>query len=392
MSQQYKDPNGTPSTIGTQFNVFYYQKKALIEAAKEQYFSQMADVTAMPKHMGKTIKRYHYIPLLDDANINDQGIDAAGVTSANGNLYGSSKDIGTINGKFPVLSENGGRVNRVGFKRKELEGSINKFGFFDEYTKESLDFDTDAELEMHVNREMIMGANEINEDMLQIDLLNAAGVIRYGGTAAATNQITGEGTESLIDYNDLMKLSIDLDNNRCPKHTKMITGSRMEDTKVIDNARFMYIGSELIPMVKKMVDNFGNQAFIGAQHYAAATTLARGEIGSIGDFRIIVVPEMLHWAGVGATATGANEGYRTSAGKYNVYPMLVVGDSSFTTIGFQTDGKTVKFDITHKKPGKETADRTDPYGETGFMSIKWYYGFMTLRPERIAVCKTVAEL
>jgi len=395
MTQQYNDPAGNPavpSNIGTQFNTFYYQKKALIEAAKEQYFSQMADVTAMPKHMGKTIKRYHYIPLLDDANINDQGIDAAGATIANGNLYGSSKDIGNIVGKFPVLSENGGRVNRVGFKRKELEGSINKFGFFDEYTKESLDFDTDEELEMHVNREMIMGANEINEDMLQIDLLNAAGVIRYGGAAAATNQITGEGTESLIDYNDLMRLGIDLDNNRCPKSTKMITGTRMVDTRVIDNARFMYIGSELIPMVKKMVDNFGNQAFVAAQHYAAGTTLARGEIGAIGDFRIIVVPEMLHWAGAGANATVANEGYRTSAGKYNVYPMLVIGDSSFTTIGFQTDGKTVKFDITHKKPGKETADRTDPYGETGFMSIKWYYGFMTLRPERIAVCKTVAEL
>lgn len=72
--------------------------------------------------------------------------------------------------------------------------------------------------------------------------------------------------------------------------------------------------------------------------------------------------------------------------------MLVVGDGSFTTIGFQTDGKTVKFKITHKAPGEATADRTDPYGETGFMSIKWYYGFMALRPERIAVLKTAAVM
>jgi N4-gp56 family major capsid protein len=71
--------------------------------------------------------------------------------------------------------------------------------------------------------------------------------------------------------------------------------------------------------------------------------------------------------------------------------MLVVGSESFTTIGFQTDGKTVKFKITSKKPGIETADRNDPYGETGFMSIKWYYGILILRPERIALCKTVAE-
>jgi N4-gp56 family major capsid protein len=102
---------------------------------------------------------------------------------------------------------------------------------------------------------------------------------------------------------------------------------------------------------------------------------------------------MLYWDGAGVVATGANEGYRTgAASKYNVYPMLVVGDDSFSTIGFQTDGKTVKFDIIVKKPGRETADRTDPYGETGFASIKWYYGFIAKRPERIALLKTVARI
>ena len=270
--RMYNDPaGGTPSDIGPQMNTFYYQKKALIELKKEQYFSQLADVTSMPKHFGKTIKKYHYLPLLDDANVNDQGIDAAGniangtvgvytatvkaapsisafniaadhldamyftaenviaatattaaeaaasawfaqagltdtatavaagwqVTGANGNhpaitpvpstgnLYGSSKDIATITGKMPALSEQGGRVNRVGFKRVEIEGSIEKFGFFDEYTKESVDFDTDSELMMHVNREMLNGANEITEDAIQIDLLNGAGVIRYGGDATS---------------------------------------------------------------------------------------------------------------------------------------------------------------------------------------------------------------
>lgn len=396
MSRQYKAPPTTPSSIGPQMNTFFYQKKALIEAAKEQYFGQLADVTSMPKHFGKKIKKYHYLPLLDDRNINDQGIDATGATIANGNLYGSSKDVGTIVGKLPVLSETGGRVNRVGFTRVEIEGSIEKFGFFDEYTQESLDFDSDEELEMHVHREMILGANEITEDLLQIDLLNAAGIVRFGGAATEDSEVTGEGTVSIVDYDDLMRLSIDLDDNRTPKHTKIITGSRMIDTKVIHSARYMYIGSELIPLVKKMTDNFGNQAFIGVEHYANAGTVARGEIGALGDFRLIVVPEMMHWAGAGAEATSANEGYRTTevngVERYDIYPMLVVGDQSFTTIGFQTDGKTVKFSITHKKPGKETADRNDPYGETGFMSIKWYYGTMILRPERIALVKTVAEL
>jgi N4-gp56 family major capsid protein len=70
--------------------------------------------------------------------------------------------------------------------------------------------------------------------------------------------------------------------------------------------------------------------------------------------------------------------------------MLVVGDGSFTTIGFQTDGKTVKFQTKHTKPS-ENHTTQDPYGEMGFHSIKWWYGFMVLRPERIALVKTIAE-
>jgi len=502
MARIYNDPaGGSASTVGTQFRTDYYKKKALVEAKKEMYFGQMADTTNMPKNMGKTIKCYHYLPLLDDANVNDQGLDAAGATTnqdctvvvtmadgsipdinlarsvgnsahfvglgadaaaakadaivhvnawmeqlvvagglavslvgssaalkfadgvnstdglayvkgyrfktsagttieatatltshaAYGNLYGSSRDVGTITAKLPALSESGGRVNRVGFKRREIEGTISKFGFFDEYTQESLDFDTDAELEQHINREMIMGANEITEDALQIDLLNGAGIVRFGGSATQTSEITGvAATKSTVSYNDLIKLSIDLDNNRCPKNTKIINGTRMVDTRVVNAARYMYVGSELTPMLKAMADGFSNQAFISAEKYATGGDLAAGEIGAIDQFRVIVVPEMMRWEGAGA-AEGTNSGYRATGGNYDVYPMLVVGSESFTTIGFQTDGKSVKFKIKHAKPGSTESYASDPYGETGFMSIKWYYGSMITRPERIALIKTVAE-
>jgi len=471
-ARQYNGGNtpGNLSTMSPQLLDQYFQKQSLIEARKLQFFTQLADVTSMPKNMGKKIIRYHYLPLLDDANINDQGIDAAGVTilgtqyhvslpslqlvvanagkaaavtaiqdnmdgvvavagadssagvgfatitvtgnlvfrvstaakgaaivnlnvgaisrQASGNLYGSSKDIGTISGKLPVLSESGGRVNRVGFKRKTLEGTFEKFGFFDEYTQESVDFDSDADLLMHVNREMISGANEMTEDALQIDLLSSAGLVKFAGNATANSNV---GVDDLVTYTDLMRLGIDLDNNRTPKHTTIITGTRLVDTKVLPAARVMYIGSELIPTLEAMKDLHNEKAYIAVEKYAAGGTTVLGEEGAIAKFRVVVVPEMMKWAGAGADATADASCYETG-GRFDVFPMLVVGDESFTTIGFQTDGKTVKFKITHKKPGDETADRNDPYGETGFMSIKWYYGFMALRPERIALIKTAAKL
>ena len=399
MAQQYNDPlGGNDSSVGKQFSTDHYIKRALMEMRKEQYFGQLANVTNLPKHMGKKIRKYHYLPLLDDANVNDQGIDANGATISDGNLYGSSKDIGSIPGKMPVLSENGGRVNRVGFKRKEIEGSIAKFGFFDEYTQESLDFDTDADLMMHINREMLAGANEITEDLLQIDLLNSAGIAKFAGDATTDAEVDAADE---VTYDDLLRLQIDLDNNRTPKHTNIITGTRMIDTRTIPACRVMYIGSELQPLLEGMTDLHGDKAFIPVEKYAAggsvsggsvtAGTTIGGEIGTCARFRIVVVPEMMKWEGAGATASG-NTTHFVTGGNFDVFPMLVVGDSSFSTIGFQTDGKTVKFNITHKKPGTENADRTDPYGETGFMSIKWYYGFLLERSERIALLKTAAPM
>lgn len=397
--------NGQESTIDNhtnseQLRVFKWLRNSLIEAKHEQFFMPLANVEAMPKHYGKHIKLYHYLPLLDDRNINDQGIDAAGavltgatgVNPGYGNLYGSSKDVGTIQGKLPLVGETGGRVNRVGFTRLLLEGTITKFGFFTEFTRESLDFDSDEELFSHISREIVTGATKITEDVLQKDLLAAAGTIFFTGTATQDSDITAEGANiSEVTYEDLMRLSIALDENRTPKQTKIITGSRMIDTRTISNGRVMYIGSELIPTIRKMKDLHGDPAFIPTHQYAAAGTVMNGEIGSLDSFRIVVVPDMLHWAGEGA-AVVTNPGYRATDGNYDIFPMLVVGDGSFTTIGFQTNGKSFKFDITTKMPGKETADRSDPYGEMGFTSIKWWYGTLIFRPERIALIKTVAPL
>jgi N4-gp56 family major capsid protein len=394
----YNNPyGGSKSSIdvggnGTQMETFFYLKKAIITARKEQYFTPLASVINMPKNYGKTIKVFEYVPLLDDRNVSDQGIDAAGATISNGNLYGSSKDVGTITAKMPTLTEGGGRVNRVGFTRIQREGSIFKFGFFTEFTQESLDFDTDAELMDHLSTELMNGAVQLTEAVLQKDLLAAVGVIVYAGAATTKGTVTAEGaTPSIVSYANLMRLDQILTDNRTPKQTTVITGSRLIDTKTLPAARVMFIGSELVPTIKAMKDLHNERAFIPVQRYGDAGTVLNGEIGTVDAFRIVQVPEMLNWAGLGATI-GTNPGYRFSGSKYNVYPMLVLGEDSWTTIGFQTDGKSVKFEVMTKMPGKETADRNDPYGETGFSSIKWYYGILIKRPERMGMILTVAPL
>tara|TARA_R110002110_G_scaffold103200_4_gene260927 strand:- start:1749 stop:3059 length:1311 start_codon:yes stop_codon:yes gene_type:complete len=417
--------SGTASDIGAQARTDYYFKKALISVRDKMYFMPLADVRAMPKHMGKKIKQDVYVPLLDVLNTGDQGLDAAGtaltagtysawnasgvlqnsnyanraaaVTAAGSggeiglndqNLYGSSKDTGTIKSKIPTLRENGGRVNRVGFTRTQIEGELLKRGFFTEYTQESLDFDSDADLLMHITEEALVGANELTEAELQADLITNAtanGTAYYCSATPAVTTGSKLAVDEVVTYRDLMNLSIALDDNKTPKQTKVIAGSRMVDTKTINGGRIMYVGSELIPVLRAMVDLHSAPAFVSVEKYADASNIMNGEIGSIDQFRIVVVPEMQFTENGGASAADTAG---TGDNGADIYPMLVVGDGAFTTIGFQTDGKSVKFSINHKKPGKDIASLDDPYGEVGFYSIKWYYGFMALRPERLGIIWT----
>ena len=480
MTQLYNSPNvnggGVDSTIGPQLNTYYWDRRSLIEAAWEMYFSPLADMRSMPTNYGKELKVFYYVPLLDERNVNDQGIDANGVTltateffvtipktpvvvanaskaalvtainanvgdllvatagandsggtgfanvtlvgpltvkytteaeadaviafdigaskaAAYGNLYGSSKDVGTISARMPTLTEEGGRVNRVGFTRLERSGTMQEHGFFMEYTADSLTFDTDADLYSHMSREMVIGANQLMEDLLQIDLLSAAGTVILTGVATAVGEITAEGADpSIVTYADLKRLAISLDDNRTPKNTKMIKGSTLVDTLTVNNARYLYIGSELQTTVEDMENSLGGAAFVPVRQYASSTTVANGEIGAIGDFRIIIVPNMMRWAGAGASV-GTNPGYQETGDHYDVFPMLCVGSESFATVGLQSSGKQAdgqKFKIIVKKPGADQATTQDPFGKIGFSSITFWHGFIALRSERIGLVKTVA--
>ena len=68
---QYNAPiDGVKSTIdehtnSEQLRTYKWLRKAIIEARKKQFFLPLASVEDMPKHFGKTIKVYAYIPLLD---------------------------------------------------------------------------------------------------------------------------------------------------------------------------------------------------------------------------------------------------------------------------------------------------------------------------------------
>lgn len=395
-ANMYNDPEGlrgspVQSSVGLQAaERIFYTKKIIPALAKKRKFSKLADTIAMPKSQGQRIRAEVEIPLLHDANINDQGIDARGVHIRNGNLYGSSKDIGRILGALPVLTEEGGRVNRVGFSRSFTEGTFNKFGFFFEYSQDLENFDSDPQIVSRMYQQALEAAEDVTEKALCADLLNGAGTIIYAGNAISDATMN---ETSILSYQSLRRLSRALDDNKTPRETKYIFGSTNLDTRTATTYRTLFVGAEVLAIIETLKDQFGNPAFIPAHQYGAALggKLMEDEVGIIDKFRVVYVEDMLGWYGAGADAD-PQFGLATDNGKYNIYPALCIGTDAFTCISFDgSNGVNNKFKIHHQKPN-ESHSLLDPYGEIGFVSIKWWYGIMFKRPERIGLIKTVAPL
>lgn len=405
MVMEYNAPPGTPSDIGSQEVVKYLNRKAIIEAVKYSHFSKLSSVQNMPAHYGKTFTKYRYYPLLSDLNVNLQGIDASGaaLTGAGGgnpgygNLYGSSRDFGTITSKIPLVTEGADRVNRVGITRVSVSANLTRVGFFADWTDESVHFDSDMAMRTHFTDELVKGAEQLKEALLQLDLINGAGVIRYAGTATALTNVTAEGAgAAIIDYNDVIRLSIALDSNRAPKRFTILKGSTLTDTATVNGSRALFIPPELITTFMEMKNSNDTEMFVPVEKYAAQTTILEGEIGAVAGFRVIVHQEMIKHNGevgvVGGTVS-SNPGYYATAARYDVFNCLAVCAESFTSLGFQTNSpEAPKFNLVIKPPGPSMVTLDNPYGNKGLASIQFYYGTLIERSDWIGLLRGVAPV
>lgn len=433
MSQKFNS-GGYPtaadnSTIGRQINDKHYSRAAVIEAKRKKTFSQMGKKETQPKHYGDTIVKYHEIPILDDRNVNDQGIDANGVQvipgvwyvyapdgtrwvtgadadgstgysteqlakaqlsaagagstlrKGDGNLFAGSKDMLIQNGAFPALTEEGGMVNRVGMKRLVIEAKVTEFGFYMSFTKKSLDMDTEVGLLARYSRSVGEAQGDVREAQIRNSLIGQSEQNRvFAGDATQMSEV---GSDDILGFSDLRMMDKALKDARCPKTTKLIDGSTKVGTTTVGKARYVYVGQEALPTLEDM-EHKGKSVWSPVEDYAAAGSIAMDEIGRIGAFRFIEVEDMPNYTGAGASTADAVDddevGNRyTSMGndgivRYDVFPVLFVGSESFATVGFEGDVARV----TTIMPKADA--HNDVYGKKGAVSISWYYGIMFLQP------------
>ena len=429
MSMKFNQGGFNPATssYGAQINDKFWSKVAVMEARKKRVFSQLGDKLIQPKNYGDKLVKYHELPIIHKLNINDQAIDANGVSlvknkwyaydnagamtgntggyatkelakaaagatgsikSGNGNLYGGDTDFAVIKGSFPILSEEGGKVNAVGMKRLLLEATISEFGFHVPFTKKMLDMDTEAGLLARISREVGEAQGEIREKQIAAGLITASEVNRvFAGDASTIAQM---GAGDVVSFQDIRGTEQSLKLARSPKQTKMIDGSTKIGTVVIGAGYSAFVGQELYPVLEDM-EHAGVKVWRPVESYAAAGTVMQDEIGKISATRFVEVEDMIKYGGAGALTTDATDdigvdNMYVSGNNYDVFPILYVGSDSFGTIGFEGD-------VARVNTVMPTADaHNDVFGKKGVVAISWYHGLLIYRPERIRQILTVAKL
>lgn len=295
------------------------------------------------------------------------------------------------------LAEGAGAVNKRSLQKVTVETAVARYGEMIDYTDEVELFSEDS-IQVRYREELGELANSRYEDLIQLDMLGTttalfAGSATSNATLGATQADGSDDADYKVSY-DLVRKSVKLlVRNRAKRNFQMVTGSTKIDTKTINKSFLAIIGPDVksdLEVLTKGSTYATENAWTPAYKYAAAGSLAEGEVGSMHEVRFIesesavvyddgAVPPQNYvgdLAVIGATdltsATPADRGH------FAVYPILFPTEGAFATVGLKGQGK-IKFNS--KSP--EVVENANPYGTNGFFSYNFFYAGIILQPERL---------
>ena len=395
--------NGTTTASSGANTIVHYYDRAGIKAANAvNVYGQFCDRKSMPLNMGKTFKvsKWQHIYDLDQ---NDPSFASKG--------FLGKRDLATVttnlanSGSSGSITEGAGAINKVTPKKITFETSIARYGFMIEYTDEVTMFSEDM-VQTRYREELGYLVNQAEEDLIQKDMLNSAGIVinaggditkvQMGATIAADG--TNEGIYK-VSFDLIRKGVRALVRNRAQRNTEIVTGDVKIGTKPINSAFYAIVGPEVKYDLETLTRGLTYEkefAYVPAYQYAAASNLAEGEIGSMHDVRFIESEGAMMEAGAGAEVpadyagtlsyTGANSGANGTRGNFDIFPILFPTKGAFATVGLKGQGK-----VTFNAKAPSDVNLTNPYGTKGFFSANMFYASIALRPEALLKINVLAS-
>ena len=315
------------------------------------------------------------------------------VKSGAGSILNGSASYMTSAGSMVPLPEEGGVVNLMNGSSKLVSANISHHAVGSKYTVRSVDLDSRVGQVAQKLKDLSRAVGELKEMQVQASIQAAAKnnsmIVSTDGSGSTFADVNGL---DVLTYDDLVAFEQELIRNDVPMDTEMLTGVNLTDTKVIEDSFIAYVSLEVVPTLRNMKGPGDTIVWIPKSQYGAGTEILEGEVGQIGAFRFVVVPDLQVYKGAGEVLdAGVNSSTTypayssvvdaggTPETRFDVFPMIVVGDDSFSIAGMGFADTSAR----HIPPVADV--HNDMHAEVGGMSAKWTYGFLNYRPERIAM-------
>jgi hypothetical protein len=344
------------------------------------------------------------------------------------NMGGESMDFDKIINYLPIIGENTGTANTVGFSRFTKNATIYKMGMMFKFTKDLLLF-SDYGVQTNNNKTAYniapltamtdAFAKEVQRQRdlaLQIELINGAGLSFYP-----------EGSMSIGSINrplkalDLLRAYKTLELNGAYYDNDMVRADNTYGSAGIAKSYTMICPPEVVHTLRMITSGISGDetlTFQSSTRYAQGTNSVVGqlgitnpfvyEVGTIAGFRVIQAPPnwLIMYQGKGGIPPAnlwisrsmdtyyfedeptpqeirdlqlmgrMNQLFQTTGGKLDIYVSFVVSKGSAKTISLEGGNSTIKTVMPE-------ASLIDPYENHGVVSTSWYFGVLISHSNRI---------
>tara|TARA_R100000655_G_scaffold109485_1_gene164124 strand:- start:669 stop:1685 length:1017 start_codon:yes stop_codon:yes gene_type:complete len=207
-------------------------------------------------------------------------------------------------------------------------------------------------------------------ELLRIAVLTAGTNVYYADGAANRAAVDSPPTRG-----DFRKIYRQFKRNKAKEISKIIKASVKISTEPVNMAYFAMGHTDLDSDIRNLT------GFISVENYSNTDKALPFEIGKIEQIRIILTNLFDPWEEAGATGTDHLSGGVAvdPAAAADVYPLVVVAQDSYGIVPLQ-GFNAVKVNVMN--PGK--VSKSDPLGQTGFVSWKTYQASVILNQSWIA--------
>lgn len=258
----------------------------------------------------------------------------------------------------------------VAYDQEDINVTLSQYGSWYPFTDVVADMHEDPIIKDIVEL-AARHQTDTKEQLIWETLLGGTQNVIYANGSARTD------VNTVLTKDDIDSAVRTLKVNYAPKLTKRIAASTDVATEPV-NASYIYYGNTYLEPTFRGMDGF-----VPVEAYGSFQPLCEWEIGKVAECRIILTNYANKFADAGGSASGAGV-VSTTGTSADVFPGIVLAEEAFATATVKgLDG--MKLEVHNPK-----ATSSDPLGQRGFASWKWWFAVKILNEDRLVRIESAA--